>query len=420
MIKNILVLLLFSSFMFGLDLDLECSLSNTSSLFAEYKKLSKKSHDLLKDISQARRDGDIKKAKNLLDNNLTKVKKALKRKSKAIQCATNQLRAKKINFDELQNYLDGLNIGSRAYKLAEYLKEQKNTKALKKLVKFINENRADDLKYIEWKGGKIFALDIGYKAQYPNKFYVGFFYTLGKDKISYIQYTADSEYFQKNKRIKLSSLSKLVTKINYRFLKLQLRNTRSQIVLAYILENWLGLPPEYSLQSYLNNNKIKFEFSKNSGFSQIKASKLKYGVIVAVKGITPTLDEVANYLRSGSYTLRIRSSFQDELVFENGKSQITIYFPTKNPVVIKKKTHNYVAEDDSTVLEENSELGNYYDENEADSKKYIVCNTWTGTKQKWGPFTNKVECNNKKANQGNGFKCILTTEECKKENGEIE
>ena len=73
--------------------------------------------------------------------------------------------------------------------------------------------------------------------------------------------------------------------------------------------------------------------SKNLELSQIKTS-LKYGAIVSVLEIYPTLDEVANYLRSGSYTLRIRSQFKDELVFTNGQSQITIDFPTNNPIVI--------------------------------------------------------------------------------------
>jgi len=258
--KQIIFLLLFSSFLFGLDLDLnlKCSSINTSKLFQEYNKLSKTADKLFKKISVARRKNKNDNNLSNLKNKLTKIESEISLKSEAIKCATNQKRAKKINFDELQDYLDGLNIGSRAYKLAEYLKKTGKKEALKKLVKFINENRADDLQYIKWKGGNIFALDIGYKNQYPNKFYVGFFYTLGKDKISYIQYTADRKYFQKNKRIKLSSLSKLKARINYRFLKLQLRNTRSQIVLAYILENWLGLQPEDSLQSYLRFNQIKF------------------------------------------------------------------------------------------------------------------------------------------------------------------
>ena len=335
MIKNILILLLFSSFMFGLDLNLKCSLSNTSSLFAEYKELSEESHNLLKDISQARRNGDETEVENL-SSQLTEVKSDLKRKSKAIQCATNKLRAKNINAYELQNYLYGLNIGSRAYILAEYLKEQGKKEALKKLVKFINDNRANDLKYIKWKGGNIFALDIGYKNQYPNKFYVGFFYTTTShygNKISYIQYTADRKYFQKGKRIKLSSLSKLKAQGSSKNLRSQLKDKTSQIVLAYILENWLGLQPEVSLQSYLRFNQIKFKLSKNLELSQIKTS-LKYGAIVSVLEIYPTLDEVANYLRSGSYTLRIRSQFKDELVFTNGQSQITIDFPTNNQIVI--------------------------------------------------------------------------------------
>ena len=409
MIKNILVLLLFSSFLFSLDLDLKCSLSNTSSLFAEYKKLSKKSHDLLKDISQARRDGDIKKAKNLLDNNLTKVKKALKRKSKAIQCATNKLRAKNINAYELKNYLYGLNIGSRAYKLAEYLKKTGKKEALKKLVKFINENRANDLKYIKWQGRKIFALDIGYKNQYPNKFYVGFFYTAYGNKISYIQYTADRKYFQKGKRIKLSSLSKLKARGSSKNLRSQLKDKTSQIVLAYILENWLGLQPEVSLQSYLRFNQIKFKLSKNLELSQIKTS-LKYGAIVSVLEIYPTLDEVANYLRSGSYTLRIRSQFKDELVFTNGQSQITIDFPTKSPIIIEEKSYS------STESDSDNE-SNF----KSNSTKYIVCDT-QNKKRKWESFdyADEDECKKYIADQGQNLKCIPETDLEKCENGEIE
>ena len=415
MIKNILVLLLFSSFLFSLDLDLKCSLSNTSSLFAEYKELSEESHNLLKDISQARRNGDETEVENL-SSQLTEVKSDLKRKSKAIQCATNKLRAKNINAYELKNYLYGLNIGSRAYKLAEYLKKTGKKEALKKLVKFINENRANDLKYIKWQGRKIFALDIGYKNQYPNKFYVGFFYTAYGNKISYIQYTADRKYFQKGKRIKLSSLSKLKAQGSSTNLRSQLKDKTSQIALAYILENWLGLQPKTSLQDYLTFNKIQFKFPTNSELSQI--TNLNYSAIIAVKGITPKLDEVGYYLRSGSYTLTIRSSFQDKLVFENGQSQITIDFPKDNPVVIKEKTYNnYVEKDDSIISEDDQEFGADYDENEADSKKYVVCNTWAGKKENWGNFT-ITKCKQKiKDSKESHKKCILTTEECKKENG---
>jgi len=66
MVKNILVLLLFSSFMFGLDLNLNCSSINTSKLFQEYKKLSQKAGNLLERISDARRKND---------NNLSNLKK---------------------------------------------------------------------------------------------------------------------------------------------------------------------------------------------------------------------------------------------------------------------------------------------------------------------------------------------------------
>ena len=372
--KKIIILLLFSSFLFGLDLNLKCSSSNTSNLFAEYKELSKKTRNSLETklkilLEKIQKDDDINSILSELENisfYFSKTKNALKRKSKAIKCATNQKRANKIQSLMTNNksgdyyWESGEALGTQVYKLAEYLEKTGKTKALKKLVKFINDNRADDLKYIKWKGGNIFALDIGYKNQYPNKFYVGFFYTAYGNKISYIQYTADRKYFQKGKRIKLSSLSKLKAQGSSKNLRSQLKDKTSQIVLAYILENWLGLQPEVSLQSYLRFNQIKFKLSKNLEFSQI--INLKYGAIVAVKGITPTLDEVANYLRSGSYTLRIRSKFKDELVFINGQSQITIDFPTKNLVVIKKKTHNYVAEDDSTVISDNifrKTKGNY-------------------------------------------------------------
>jgi hypothetical protein len=241
-------------------------------------------------------------------------------------------------------------LGTQVYKLAEYLEKTGKTKALKELVNFINENRADDLEYIKWKGRNIFALDIGYKTNNPNKFYVGFFYTAYGNKISYIQYTAARKYFQEDKRIKLSSLSKLKAKGSSKNLKSYLKDIRSQIVLAYILENWLGLQPETSLQDYLTFNKIQFKFPTNSELSQI--TNLNYSAIIAVKGITPKLDEVGYYLRSGSYTLTIRSNFQNKLVFANdqfltnGQSQITIDFPTNNQIVIsdnifRKTKSNY-------------------------------------------------------------------------------
>ena len=343
--KKIIILLLFSSFLFGLDLNLKCSSSNTSNLFAEYKELSKKTRNSLETklkilLEKIQKDDDINSILSELENisfYFSKTKNALKRKSKAIKCATNQKRANKIQSLMTNNksgdyyWESGEALGTQVYKLAEYLEKTGKTKALKELVNFINENRANDLKYIKWQGRKIFALDIGYKNQYPNKFYVGFFYTLG-NKIYYIQYTADSEYFQEGKRIKLSSLSKLKAKGSSKNLRSLLQSKTSQIALAYILENWLGLQPEVSLQSYLRFNQIKFKFPKNSELSQIP--NLNYSAIVSVLEIYPRLDEVANYLRSGSYTLRIRSKFKDELVFINGQSQITIDFPTNNPIVI--------------------------------------------------------------------------------------
>ena len=155
--KKIIILLLFSSFLFGLDLNLKCSSSNTSNLFAEYKELSKKTRNSLETklkilLEKIQKDDDINSILSELENisfYFSKTKNALKRKSKTIKCVANQKRAKNINFDELQNYLYGENIGGQVYFLAEYLKEQGKKEALKKLVKFINENRADDLKYIK-------------------------------------------------------------------------------------------------------------------------------------------------------------------------------------------------------------------------------------------------------------------------------
>ena len=186
--KQIIFLLLFSSFLFGLDLDLKCSSSNTSNLFAEYKELSKKTRNSLETklkilLEKIQKDDDINSILSELENisfYFSKTKNALKRKSKTIKCVANQKRANKIQSLMTNNkssdyyWKRGETFGVQVYKLAEYLKKTGKKEALKKLVKFINENRANDLKYIKWRGRKIFALDIGYKTNNPNKFMLVF------------------------------------------------------------------------------------------------------------------------------------------------------------------------------------------------------------------------------------------------------
>ena len=71
--KQIIFLLLFSSFLFGLDLNLKCSSSNTSNLFAEYKELSKKTRNSLETklrilLEKIQKDDDINSILSELEN----------------------------------------------------------------------------------------------------------------------------------------------------------------------------------------------------------------------------------------------------------------------------------------------------------------------------------------------------------------